>query len=182
MSDGVGLRADFTGAIRKTQVLKSLPAAAKRQATSWTTETIFALMRSAAAMQKSGPTRKTGMMGRNIGKVITVGNDRWTITIGTGVGGKQTVPYARIQDQGGKTKAHMIYAKTGGVLAFSWKGKDTFLSHVHHPGSNIPASRWFTGVIEEREPILEGMMQPNVVLQVAEIMGGGGVGLRSVIT
>jgi hypothetical protein len=180
MTDAIGLRADFSGAIRKTQVLKSLPAAAKHQATTWTTETIQALMRSAAAMQKS--PKKTGMMGRNIGKVITVGNDTWTITIGTGVGGKQTVPYARIQDEGGTTKAHMIYAKSGGVLAFLWKGKDTFLSHVHHPGSKIPASRWFTKVIEERKPILAGMMQPNVVLKVAEIMGGGGVGLRSEIT
>jgi len=179
MTKGIGLRADFSGAIRKTQVLKALPAAAKHQATSWTAETIQALMRSAASMQKSGPTRKTGMMGRNIGKVITVGDGHWTITIGTGVGGKQTVPYARIQDQGGKTRAHMIYAKSGGVLAFPWKGKDTFLSHVHHPGSNIPASKWFTSVIEDREPILEGMMQPDVVLKVAEIMGSGGVGLRS---
>jgi len=182
MTDGVGLRADFSGAIRKTQMLKMLPKAHKWQATVWTTDTIRLLMHSAAAMQKSGPTRKTGMMGKNVGYQIAMGDNRWQIAIGTGIGGKQTVPYALIQDKGGITKPHLIQAKAGKVLAFMVGSEMRFLRHVHHPGSNIPASGWFSNIIAKQEPILSAMMQPNVVLTVAEIMASGAVGMRSEIT
>ena len=172
----IGLKVDFTGAIHKTQVLKELPKAHKWVATNWTAETVKELMRSADSMQKSGKARKTSMMKRNIGFVVVAGDERWQIAIGTGIGGKQTVPYARIQDQGGTTKAHMIYAKPGKVLAFSWKGKDTFLSHVHHPGSKIPASFWFTKVIEQREPMLSARMSKAEVLKLAEMRAGSSAG------
>lgn len=172
----VGLRADFSGAIRKTAILKEMPKAHKWVATNWTAETIKELMRSAAGMQKSGKGRKTSMMGRNVGFLVAAGDDRWQIAIGTGVGGKQTVPYARIQDQGGTTRAHIIYAKPGGVLAFPWKGKDMFLSHVHHPGSHIPASGWFSNVIAEREPILSARMSKAEVLKIAEMRAGSSAG------
>lgn len=39
---------------------------------------------------------------------------------------------------------------------------------------DIPASRWFTGVIERREPELEGMMDPQVVMNIAGQLAGTG--------
>ena len=179
MTNGAGLRADFSGAIRKTQTLKMLPKAHKWQATNWTTSTVKLLMASADAMQKSGPKKKTGMMKRNVGYQIATGDNRWQIAIGTGIGGKKTVPYALIQDKGGITKPHLIQAKAGKVLAFMVGSDTRFLRHVHHPGSKIPASGWFSNVLAKQEPILSAMMQPNVVLQVAEIMASGAVGMRS---
>jgi hypothetical protein len=170
------LTADFSGAFKKTRTLLNLPKAHKSQATLWSTETLLELKRSGAAQQRSGKGRHTGHMGRNVGQQISSGDDKWSVLLGTGVGGRQTVKYARIQDQGGQTKAHMIFARPGGVLAFPWKGKDTFLRHVHHPGSKIPASLWFTGVIEKRTPILSSMMQPAVVLKVAEMMATSSAG------
>ncbi|MCJ7643289.1 MAG: hypothetical protein MUP28_02280 [Candidatus Aminicenantes bacterium] len=189
MTNGAGLRADFSGAICKTQVLKALPKAHKYQATTWTAETIKALMDSAGDRQLSVRlyhSQKTSMMMRNIGKVITVGDDRWTIAIGTGVGGKQSVPYAKIQDEGGTTHPTVTKRMRGWAWFMYAKWKEErfkWLALTKKSKLNvvIPASKWFTSVIEKQEPILEGMMQPAAVLKVAEIMGGGGVGLRSEI-
>jgi len=176
MSDSFTLRVDFAGAIRKTQMLMQVPAAYKLQATNVSSETVKELMRSAANMQKSGQGKKTGLMGRNVGQKIMGNNSAWSITIGTGVGGKQTVPYARIQDQGGTTAAHDIFPRKGKVLAFMRGGEMAFLRHVHHPGSKIPASGWFSNVIDKREPILRERMQPDVVLKLAEVMAGSSAG------
>jgi len=189
MTNGIGLKADFSGAIRKTGTLKALPAAHKYQATTWTAEMVKELMRSAADRQISirlYHAKKTGMMGRNIGKVITVGDDRWTITIGTGVGGKQSVPYAKIQDEGGTTHPSVTKRMRGWAwyMYFKW-GEERFkwlaLTKKSKLDVVIPASKWFTSIIEKQEPILSAMMQPNVVLQVAEIMASGAVVARSEI-
>ena len=189
MTDRIGLRADFSGAIRKTQVLGALGRAHKYQCTSWTAETIKALMRSAADRQISTRvhhSKKTAMMQRNIGQLIGVGDDRWTIAIGTGIGGKQSVPYAKIQDEGGTTHPTVTKRMRGWAwfMYAKWKEerfKWLALTKKSKLDVNIPASKWFTSVIEEREPILSAMMQKNVVLQVAEIMGSGAVGIRSEI-
>lgn len=180
----IGLRADFSGAIHKTQVLKNIPSSSKYQATSWTAETIKALMRSAADRQISGQVhhgKKTSMMGRNIGQMITAGDDKWTIAIGTGIGGKETVPYADIQDKGGTTHptvtkrmrgwAWYMYAKWG-EERWKWLA----LTKKSKLDVKIPASKWFTSIIEKREPILSAMMQPGAVLKVAEMMAGSSAG------
>ena len=60
--------ADFSRAFRKTQVLYGLPKAVKRQATTWSSETLRLLKRSASNMQKSGRGRKTGQLARNVGR------------------------------------------------------------------------------------------------------------------
>lgn len=184
MTAEAGLRADFSGAIRKTQVLKTLPKAHKYQATSWTAETIEALMRSAADRQLSirlYHAKKSGMMGRNIGKIIGEGDDKWTIAIGTGIGGKQTVAYADIQDKGGTTHPSV----TKRMRAWAWfmyrkwkeeRFKWLALTNKSKLDVVIPASRWFTSIIEEREPILSAQMQPAAVLKVAEMMAGSSAG------
>ena len=182
MTEGVGLRADFTGAIHKTQVLKNIPGASKYQATSWTAETIKLLMRSAADMQKSSKyKKKTSMLMRNIGKEIQAGEERWRIAIGTGIGGKQNVPYARIQDAGGTT--HPIV--TARMRKWAWwafykfkedRFKAIALTKQGTLTVNVPESKWFSGVIAEQEPRLSAMMQKPVVLRLAEMMASSSAG------
>jgi len=182
MTDGIGLRADFSGAIRKTETLKALPRAHKYQATSWTAETIKELMRSAAQMQKSSKyKKKSSLMGRNIGQLIAAGDERWTIAIGTGIGGKQSVPYALIQDKGGTT--HPVV--TDRMRKWAWWAYYKFKEErfkwlaLTKQGTltvNIPESKWFSGVIAEQEPRLSAMMQKPVVLRLAEMMAGSSAG------
>jgi len=47
--------------------------------------------------------------------------------------------YARIQNNGGKTKPHEIKARNGKALAFMKGGKNILCRSVHHPGSTIIA-------------------------------------------
>jgi hypothetical protein len=179
-----GLRADFSGAIHKTQILKGIPKASKYQATSWTAETVKELMRSAADRQisiKVHHANKTGMMGRNIGHLIAAGDDKWTIAIGTGIGGKQTVPYAKYQDEGGTTHPTVTKRMRGWAwyMYAKWK-EERFrwlaLTKKSKLDVVIPASRWFTSIIEQRKPILTAQMQPAAVLKVAEMTAGSSAG------
>jgi hypothetical protein len=182
MSDAIGLRADFSGAIRKTETLKALPKAHKYQATSWTASTIKLLMRSAANMQKSSKyKKKTALMQRNVGYLVAAGDDKWTIAIGTGIGGKQSVPYAKIQDEGGTTHPTV----TPRMRKWAWwafykfkeeRFKWLALTKQSQLTVNIPESKWFSGVIAEQEPRLSALMQKPAVLKIAEMMASSSAG------
>lgn len=194
--------ADFTGAFLKTATMKNIPRATKYQATSWSSDTLRLLKRSATNMQKSGQGRKTGQLARNTGQQITVDDKGFRILLGTGVGGTQSVKYAQIQDKGGTTHPRvtdkmrkwawaMHYAmfpreiRGMGLRGRERKGaqatwnntsfyKAIALTKKSVLDVTIPASNWFTGVIDARQPILGEMMKPEAVLQVAERMVGGG--------
>lgn len=60
---------------------------------------------------------------------------------GTLVGeiGPQGIPYAAIQEFGGRTSPHVIRPRVAEALHFVMNGKDVFARSVNHPGSNIPA-------------------------------------------
>jgi hypothetical protein len=184
MTDRMTLRADFSGAIKKTQVLKTIPAAHKLQATYWSSDTLKELRQSAADRQISIHVhhgKKTGMMGRNTGQVVTGGDGKWIITLGTGIGGHQTVPYALIQDKGGTTHPTV----TARMRAWAWfmygkwkeeRYKWLALTKKGKLDINIPASRWFSEVMEKREPVLAAMMQKVAVLRLAEMLAGSSGG------
>jgi hypothetical protein len=180
----IGLSVDFSGAVKKTNMLLNLGKASKYQCTSWTAETIRELMRSAADRQisvKIHHAKKTSHMGRNIGKIIAAGEERWSIAIGTGIGGKQHVRYAKYQDEGGTTHptvtkrmrrwAWFMYSKWG-EERYKWLAltKKSRLNVV------IPPSGWFTSIIKQREPVLSAMMRKPAVLRVAEMMAGSSAG------
>ena len=59
------------------------------------------------------------------------------------------VPYAAIQEFGGKTAAHDIIAVKGKALAFSVGGGDVFAKRVHHPGSTIPSRSYLVSSLTE---------------------------------
>jgi phage gpG-like protein len=69
------------------------------------------------------------------------------------------VPYAAIQEFGGRTAAHDIVAVKGKVLAFS-AGGQVFARSVHHPGSTIPARSYpGSSLAEMRDEIESGFKQ-----------------------
>jgi phage gpG-like protein len=70
------------------------------------------------------------------------------------------VPYAAIQEFGGKTAAHEIVAVNAKVLAFRAGGDLVFRRRVDHPGSAIPARSYLRGSLTDmRDEIELGLKQ-----------------------
>jgi phage gpG-like protein len=65
------------------------------------------------------------------------------------------VPYAAIQEFGGKTAAHDIVAVRAKVLEFSAGGSQVFAKSVHHPGSTIPARSYLGSSLAEMRDEIE---------------------------
>jgi len=67
------------------------------------------------------------------------------------------VPYARIQEFGGQTKAHIIEAKNAKALFLgsNFKGGSTagvFFKRVHHPGSHIKGAAYMATAFNDMKP------------------------------
>jgi len=202
------LKFDASGAIKKTATLLKLPRAHKFVATEWASDTVRILERSARAKLRSSantPGKKSSQLWRNIGFLVGVGEDKWTIAIGTGVNNTVSVTYARIQDRGGTTHprvtdrmrkwAWFMYRKEQGVQAREIRKELPGLSRAKvretaRMGASmylgialtkkdrltvhVPASNWFTGVIEDRKRDLSEMMSPEHVMRVDEGMAAAG--------
>lgn len=85
------------------------------------------------------------------------------------VGSSTGVPYAAIQEFGGKTGAHDIVAVKAKALAFTAAGGQSFANRVHHPGSNIPARSYIgSSFAEMSAEIVAGFKQA-----VLEALGQG---------
>ena len=65
------------------------------------------------------------------------------------------LPYARIQEFAGQTKAHVIEAVNGKALAFNMRGKEVFFKRVHHPGSTIKGARYMGSAFQEMAPEIQ---------------------------
>ena len=65
------------------------------------------------------------------------------------------LPYARIQEFGGQTKAHIIEAKNGKALMFNMGGKQVFFKRVNHPGSNIKGAHYMGQAFDAMKPEIE---------------------------
>jgi phage gpG-like protein len=65
------------------------------------------------------------------------------------------VPYAAIQEFGGKTAAHDIVAVKAKVLEFSAGGGQVFARTVHHPGSTIPSRSYLGSSLAEMRDEIE---------------------------
>ena len=59
------------------------------------------------------------------------------------------VPYAAIQEYGGKTAAHEIVPVKGQALAFVVGGAQRFARSVNHPGSQIPERSYLRSSLSE---------------------------------
>jgi phage gpG-like protein len=98
---------------------------------------------------------RTGKLSRSIFEQVT--------NSATEVSGRvysSGVAYAKIQEFGGQTKAHIIEAVNGKALAFKMGGKDVFFKRVNHPGSKIPAHHYMGQAFDSMKPeIVAGYQQ-----------------------
>jgi phage gpG-like protein len=77
------------------------------------------------------------------------------------------VPYAAIQEYGGKTAAHEIPPDKARVLAFVANGKQVFVRRVQHPGSQIPSRSYLRSALDEQgDDIVRDLTE--IVLALAE--------------
>jgi phage gpG-like protein len=68
------------------------------------------------------------------------------------------VPYAAIQEYGGKTAAHEILPDKARVLAFVMNGRRVFARRIQHPGSQIPERSYLRSALEDQgDDIAQGL-------------------------
>lgn len=96
-----------------------------------------------------GPTyivNRTGRLSASLRATVT--NKGGRLVLALHMDGKQ----ARILEEGGKTRPHLIRAKRASVLSFFWPkiGRQAFFYEVHHPGSTFKARRVLASSVEEK--------------------------------
>jgi phage gpG-like protein len=99
-------------------------------------------------------TRSGALAASIISSIENDGSDTSVSISSTGV------PYAAIQEFGGKTAAHDIVAVKAKALEFSAGGSQVFARSVHHPGSMIPARSYLgSSLADMRDDIESGFKQ-----------------------
>ena len=87
--------------------------------------------------------------------------------IGADIFSDGDVPYAAIQEYGGKTAAHEILPDKARVLAFALDGRRVFARRIQHPGSQIPERSYLRSALEEQgDDIAQDLT--NVVTDLSE--------------
>lgn len=151
--------------IAKTNALRNIPKATRKQLETWLADTVLAAMRSANEKKKGTGTSQTG---RNIGMHVEVLGETLRGSVGTGVGKTQSVKYANWWDQGSHPRVtdrmrgwawYMFKETNDGV----YKG----IALTKKARLDNPASHWFSSVIEKRSPLLDKMMEAESIFEVA---------------
>lgn len=178
----MGITADFSGAIKKTQTLLNMGKATKYNLTDWAAETVRQLKQSAQGMKKIQPKRGGGALARSVGMKISMESGNYKLVIGTGIGtaaASQTAQkYAHIQDVGGTTHPTVTPRMRSWAWAMFYKtGLDKYkgiaLTKKKKLDVKIPASRWFSLIWERRFPALQAFyLNDRQILWTAEKMAG----------
>ena len=79
------------------------------------------------------------------------------------------VPYARIQEFGGRTAAHEIVAIKAKALAFVADGKACFAKSVHHPGSVIPERSFMRSALDDMRGEIVGGLKSSVAALIRQM-------------
>jgi len=164
--------------LAKQSAMRNIPRAHKKILTAWLAGVVRLAKGEAAAMQASKRSggKKTGQLARNTGMEVSGTEDVFQGVAGTGVGGTQSVQYARIQDHGGMTRPEV----TAKMRKFAWarfyatkdeKWKWLALTNARVLNIFIPRSQWFTRPWETTKPMLDEMMKPENALRMAMTMG-----------
>ena len=88
-------------------------------------------------------------------------------SVGANISSDGGVPYAAIQEYGGKTAAHEILPDKARVLAFALNGKQIFARRIQHPGSQIPERSYLRSALEEQGDDIAQVLT-NVVMRLSE--------------
>lgn len=192
----VTVKVDMRGAIQKTAVVRQIPAAFRRQANDWASQTVRYIKQSyKGGMVFARPPKELDL--RLAQRTVVQGTEKADILIGTGREvGREEVVYARIQEEGGwvvprKARALAIpLPAAGGRSTQMWRGRSFIVQGKEHAliatktgksgklkplfvlaGSvKLPARHWFSRPIGERMPELERMMSPEGVWARASAM------------
>lgn len=74
------------------------------------------------------------------------------------------VPYARIQEEGGRTPPHMIYPRNAKLLVFQGAtGEKVFATKVMHPGGFIQGKNFFKDAYRKMGPELSKGLKKAMV-------------------
>jgi len=106
-----------------------------------------------------GKKTKSGALGGSVGSELKKRPGSYQATVGSGVGGRRAMPYARILDRGG-----IIRAKRAPYLVFklpdgTWRRCKKV---------RIPKFRWFSMAVEANLPLLRRTMTDDEILRLAE--------------
>ena len=82
---------------------------------------------------------RSGALKASISAALTADASRASVTVGSA-----GVPYAAIQEYGGRTPPHDIVPVKSRALAFA----GGFAARVHHPGSTIPARSYLGAALD----------------------------------
>lgn len=89
--------------------------------------------------------------------------------IGAAIFSNGDVPYAAIQEFGGKTAAHEILPDKARFLAFAANGKQAFARLVQHPGSEIPARSYLRSALEQQADDIAQNLTKTVLAIAADL-------------
>ncbi len=96
-----------------------------------------------------------------------ISDDGDALSASVGVDGD--IPYATIQEYGGRTSAHDIEAAKARALAFVKDGKAIFCKRVRHPGSQIPERSYLRSSLDE--------LSDEIVAQLSDVASETAAGL-----
>ena len=101
---------------------------------------------------------RSGALKASIAASLTA--DASTVTVELTSAG---VPYAAIQEHGGRTPAHDIVPVKALALAFAGLGGTVFARRVHHPGSTIPARPYLGSALDALHDDIAGGLKAAVL-------------------
>jgi hypothetical protein len=145
--------------------MKMLAKASAYQLTIWGKDALRAVVTSGILKTRSGHLM------RNVNMLVEEAQDSSRLTLGTNVAGSKPVKYARILEEGGRTKPHVIKPVMANVLAFQVGSRTVFAKKVNHPGSNIPAFHWLSAPLNVAKPELDRMLSAEELLSIAQALG-----------
>ena len=165
------------------------PSAALYQLTDWGSKTLRAILTSGIL------NTRTGHLKRNTDMVVLKGPPVG-IMLGTGVGGKKEVKYARIHEQGGEIRptnagaltvplpgVKGVAANYAGIFMLKREGKAPLLCVDEGPKKGLrplfvlqkkvtmPARHWFSRPIRQMRPELDRMLEAAELWRIAQALG-----------
>jgi phage gpG-like protein len=87
---------------------------------------------------------RSGRLRDSIALTVSDDGDGIVASLGT------DVPYAAIQEYGGKTAPHVIMPRNASVLAFQIGGRRLFARRVQHPGSVMPERSFLRSALADQ--------------------------------
>lgn len=113
--------------------------------------------------------KQTGRLYASINALVSEEGGRIEATVFS-----EGVDYARIQEEGGITPAHLIMPKDAAVLAFvNRQGQKQFAKAVNHPGSIIPAAHYLRDSYREMSVEISRAIKNSVVQGIRQEMRNG---------